>query len=76
MTILLEILVLMRISILLFVGTMLLIGPPVPETYQNQPHLLLVDVQTVTTAFLSRHLLVSMLAPQALVALAEWRAMP
>ena len=38
--------------------------------------ILIVHVFTVTSAILSRHLLGSRLAPQALVALAEWRAMP
>ena len=51
------------------------VGAAVPATHQNQPHLQLVHVQTGTTAFLSCHLLGSMLVPQALVALAECRAM-
>ena len=37
----------------------------------DQPHLLLLHVQTVTIALISRHLLESMLAPQALVVLAR-----
>ena len=50
--------------------------PPVPATYQNHKHMLLAHVQTVTTDFLSRQLVGTMLAPQALVAIEEWRAMP
>ena len=60
--------------ILLLEETIFSIAPPVPATYLHQTHLMLVHVQTVTTAYLSRHLLGSMLAPQAFVVLAEWLA--
>ena len=72
----LENVVLRKQLVLLLEGAMLIIAPPVPSTYLHQTHWSLVHVHRVTTAYLSHHLLGSMLAPQELVVLAEWLAMP